>query len=450
MLLAAAVLVALCLYAWFMWKRLAQPYEGPPTALLGDARIMREGFRERCGRPTNGDEALVVEVLHSRDTAAWVGDAAERFMRDCPNTQLRLRSIGDMDAVRSIVDGEVEPALWLPSSSLASTYLRERWEAAGREVPLAIDEGVSLLRSPTVLFVWEDRYRVLAPLIGRWDASGAPWARSLCASIPLDAPIDLTTIRREAMVPGTWLAWKRERFGGSPSERFPDGLLAGWGRVRIEHSSPTRTAVGLAAIYLMAYDFANVRHGLTLDSPEAFERALYTEQGAFTRWIRRCEAGLEYQLESTQELTERMFHVSGAFDGVVTSEQLAFTILRSINAHGPSMRRARIVYPDVTIVSDHPAVLFWPGPGEEEESAAAERFVEFLRSAPRQRAAVEHGFRPTNPGVVIRDYDVERNPFLRLRAFGVDLNPPMREPPRVHASTLRELVERWEDATERN
>jgi len=448
--IAVCVAVAIAVYSWFMWKRLAEPHEGPPSALFGDARIMQEGFRDRCGRPTQGDEAIVVNVLHAEGLSPWISDAAERFMSRCPNTQLNLSSLEDMEAVREVLSGSADPVLWVPSNSIAVDYLQERWDAAGRGIPLLLEEGAPLLRSPMVLFIWEERYRVLTALLEPLGVGATPWARSLCAALPPDAPVELTGVRREAMVPGTWLEWKRARFGEAASPHYPDDLLRQWGQVQIEHSSPTRTVTGLAALYLMAADFARSR-GEELGAADATARGLEAEQAAFGRWIRRCEAGLDYPLASAQLLIDRMFHVGSKYDGVVVPERLVFELLDRINEHGPRMQRAHVAYPEVTVIDDHPAVLMWPGdPEMDDERASARRFVTYLRSEDQQRRAVERGFRPTHPQVLIREHDAAENPFLRLRSFGVEVEPSLRPLPRIGGAALRRLVETWEDATGRN
>lgn len=475
---------ALAVYIHFMWMRLMTPHEGPPSPLLGDTRIMQADFRERCGRPTNGDEAIVVEILHSEDIKAWIEGAADVYMARCPNTQLRLRAMDDMSAVEALVSGTEAPTLWVPASVVALRYLEDRWEDRWEhgddKTPLLVEEGDALVRSPTVLFVWEDRYQALDPLVGGWGAKFAPWARSICAAVPTAISEEkLEATPREEMVPGSWIEWKRARLGettpgetppgetpadatsadatppvAAPLSEMPpeasDETLARWGTVAIDHTSPPRSGLGLLALYLMAHDFAalNSPDGLTA---EEFRQALVEGRAELVRWLRRCEAGLDKPLLSSLLLTETMFHVSGRYDGVVTSERHVFEVLDRINEHGPMMRRARVVYPEPTLWSEHPEITFRPGdPASEEPRAAAHRFIDLLRSREQQVRAVEVGLRPTHPEVVIREHDVRRNPFLRLRAYGIVLDAPTVEPPSLDGAAIRGLIEVWEDATLRN
>ena len=468
--LLVVCIAAFAVYVHFMWTRLTNPHEGPPSPLLGDSRIMQADFRERCGRPTNGDEAIVVEILHSEDIKAWIEGAADIYMARCPNTQLRLRAMDDMAAVDALVAGTVEPTLWVPASVVALRYLEDRWEQSLRETPLRVEEGAELVRSPTVLLVWEDRFRVLDPLYGGWQAESAPWARSICAAVPTAISAEeLAATPREEMVPGSWIEWKRARLAGAPSETpssvtppsetppsetplgVSDDTVTSWGRVAIDHTSPPRSGLGLLALYLMAHDFAVLRSPKAELTAEEFPETLAEIRADLVRWLRRCEAGLDKPLESALLLTESMFHVSSRHDGVVTSERHVFEVLDRIDDHGAMMRRAWVVYPEPTLWSDHPEIIFTSGDAAGEESReAGRRFVDLLRSREQQVRAIEEGLRPTHPEVVIRDHDVPRNPFLRLRAYGIVLEAPTGEPPSLDGAALRGLIEAWEDATLRN
>jgi hypothetical protein len=55
-----------------------------------------------------------------------------------------------------------------------------------------------------------------------------------------------------------------------------------------------------------------------------------------------------------------------------------------------------------------------------------------------------------NPSVTIRGYNVDSNLFLRLRRYGVYLQPQLTEAPRPAANQLRELINLWGESTGRN
>ncbi len=446
------VITALVLSFWLMLARILFPHEGPPNTLLGDARVMQEGFRARCGRPTQGDEAIVVKLIHSDDKAAWMQRAAAEYMTRCPNTQLTLVSMSDLEAIDAIARADELPTAWAPSNRLAVRYFADRWHESAQSLPLLLERGDSLLRSPTVLLVWEDRKRALESLLPPLGARGATWARSVCATLPFDPT--LSGLRREQLVPGTWLEWSRQRAAEvMMSPPLPDeAILQSWGRVSIAYASPSRSSLGMAALSLMAHDFLLDQSAAVALTGEAFNAGVVARQDALQRWLRRCQAGLEPPIESARLLTDTMFHVGDeSYDGVITSESLVFSILERINEHGDAMRRPRVIYPELTIVNDHPIVYLFPDePAAKESLDAAKRFTAFLQSKEMQLDAIARGFRPSSERVQIRSFAVGDNPFMRARHFGVQLDPTQREPAELTGAALRRLVETWEDATRRD
>jgi hypothetical protein len=301
--------------------------------------------------------------------------------------------------------------------------------------------------------MWEDRFRVLESMLERGEDHEAPWARSICATLPFEA--SLLGVKREQMVPGTWLSWSRQSPSGAATAELAlpgDFVLQSWGHVAIGYTSPTRSTLGMNALQLMARDFLSHRRTTAPRSTEALTRALLDEGDALRRWLRRCQAGVNAPPHTGSALIEALFRESDAsYDGVVVSENLVFELLDRINDHGRAMRRARVVYLDPTIVNDHPLAYFSPNdPASGEATAAARRFAAFLRTAELQTKAVELGFRPTNPRVTIRSFAIRNNPFLRSRNFGVQLEMTQRETPALTGAALADLVDLWEDATGRH
>ena len=77
------------------------------------------------------------------------------------------------------------------------------------------------------------------------------------------------------------------------------------------------------------------------------------------------------------------------------------------------------------------------------------RFGDYLRTHEVQVRALQLGFRPTDPTLGLRDYDLGPNPFTSLRRYGVELDPDLREPPRLDGASVATLIELWGDATGR-
>jgi ABC-type Fe3+ transport system substrate-binding protein len=132
---------------------------------------------------------------------------------------------------------------------------------------------------------------------------------------------------------------------------------------------------------------------------------------------------------------------------VVTYEHLALPLLARVDAHPDALHKLVIHYPEPTLVAHHPMIFFH---ASTEQTDAAQRWLKFLLSEPMQQKAIEAGFRPVSPGVTIRGYNVESNLFLRLRRYGVFVQPRLTEAPRPEANEIRELINLWGEATGRN
>lgn len=433
--LAVATLVALF---YSGWKLIFSPNQYPLAHPMGETDMVEASFPERCGeaRP----RPFVIRVVYGPDLAEWIEPAATRYMHDCPNSQIKLQAMKDIDAVRAIAAGEIEPTLWIPRDRSMLTLLEARWT---RDAALAVDDGPALVRTPMVMLMWKDRLDALDAALPAGLRGKGGWSGSVCAGIPTE-PRGLHPdpgegkLERDAMVPISWAELRHEP------------RLAGWGRVRVDHASPSDSSVGLLGLTLVARDYAQSR-GHSLEDLEDFDRL-----GAdFQRWLERCEAGLPQPKATGRLLTETMFNLgdpgqsSNGSDGVISTEQLAFSVLTRIDAHEAGVEAVRIVYPDDTAQLDHPALFL--ALGEHDEGAVAQRFVDVLLGEEQQARALELGFRPANPEVSLRSYDAGPNPFLRLRRHGVELELDIAE-------TLGEVIEdevlavvmaRWQDATGR-
>ncbi|XYH99318.1 substrate-binding domain-containing protein [Sorangium sp. So ce1128] len=457
-----------------------------------------EAFSADCGpRDVNG-RPLIVNMVYSEDKRSWLEYAAERFARRCPNIQVKLTAMGDIESADAIIDAYLEPkskqqkdelpTLWAPADDIVVQYLAARWKQRSSEVPDAGElldgsEARSLARSPLVVLVWHDRYQVLEAILRSGRSEEGPWWQIPCALIPRDA--DLSKIALEDRVPGRWIDWygpltpspakkpaaapkKRAQIKPAYEAPFPTlQEIERWGRVKFGHTSPTRAASGLETLYLMAYAYVlppKERAALEgSDAPAqgsagggvtgsehlrgAFARAFAERKDSLRQALGRCEGGLDEAPESARLLTESMINVGpGRYDGVMTYEHLALPALKRLGAHESSLRDARIIYPQPTIVNEHPALFIRPDPAQKQ---AASRWLDFLLGKEMQEKAIQYGFRPANPNVSIRASDVDENPFLDLRRYGVELDPDLREPPHLDGDAIHELIGIWQDATGR-
>lgn len=388
--------------------------------------------RALCGPPTVNGEVVTVDVQYTAELRPWLERAAEGYMARCPGVQLRLAAGDELAGGDALVRGQARPTLWIAAHDLALAHLDARWRRRhGTPLP-GLDGATSLARSPLVLLGRDDR---LSALGSPGADSPGLWTRAVCAGVPRDP--SLAGRELASMVPGTW----SEVQGGA-------GPLAGapaWpGSVRLTHASPTRSAAGLSALYLMARDHALPRdQGAVAD---AFELAFERDRSAFARWLRRCEAGLPPAIASAARLTSRLFEFGGArLDGVFTPEHLAVAVLDELDAH--ELPPLRVIYPEPTFVSRYPAAVLWPDdPTRSDQVAAGRRWLAYLRGDEMQRAAVELGLRPADPARARGDLDPTSDPFIRLRRRGLDARELLDAPP-IAGELVDELLAVWQAAT---
>ena len=437
----SAALVFMGGVALVLGERMLDPNVEPGHTRIGDVTMALPTFDERCGEA----EHALVDVIHSEDKAGWLIDGTALFMQECPNVQVRLHAMSDHEAMRTIESSELVPALWAPSDSIFVDHLEERRPSLAP----ALTRGPSLLRSPLVVLLWEDRLAALDVLLPDLAGRASAWAELACAGVSHVAESPVNELETERPIP--WAEWWNDRF--PVPERLPAQpsieTLERWGRVDVLHATPSRSSDGALALMLLAHAHAAAETGAEAVASQAgLDDALELRQEAFASWLRRCEAHHDALLDTAEILTERMFQLdSQGLDGAITPEYLALGMLARAGTH-EELNRARVLYPRSTLVVDHPVAYF--AVRDEQAQDGARRLVEFLRGTRTQRAAIRLGFRPGNPEVTILDGDLRPNPFLELRRFGTMPDLDVVEVPRVSRDRLRTLVETWEDVTGRH
>lgn len=461
----------------------------PPAATLADTHLGGNQGAALCGTVSLGARPLPIEMVYSEDLRRWIEPAADRFARLCPNIQVRLTALPDIEAADAILAGKVQPTIWAATDDLSLRYLEDRWSQRGDALPFVRAEQQELVHSPLVLLMWQDRLRLLSAVLRNQSSAEGRWTRSLCAGIPREA--ELAGLPQESLLPGRWADFSesllsvpkpprgkagRQARATAPIRPVGDEPLPSlseveqWGRVKIGHTSPTRDSAGLAALYLLAYDYLQPPQALAAASPPAspppdggasavvpagpaggaaeFESAFDAQRIALRRWLRRCEGGLDLPPRSARQLTASLFNVGPSlYDGVITYEHLALPYLDRVDAHAAALGRLVLLYPEPTLVARHPAVVFR---GSADLRSAAERWLRFLLSKPMQEAAIDAGFRPVGTEVSLRSYESESNRFLSLRRYGVIVQPVLREAPRSRGRTAQALIELWGEVTGRN
>jgi len=446
------------------------------TPLIIDVKTTTTTQTDLCGPVNRDGRPEVISMIYSTDKEEWIEDSANRFAKLCPNVQVKLKGMGEIESANAILSGEEAPTLWAPADELILRYLDTRWrneKGAGKPI-FQMEEQISLVVSPLVGLIWDDRLQVFDAIANArdWRKTG-PWVEGMCPLVPTKP--SLTGMPIEEMLPGKWIDWynptfpssdeppvpvprRRKAEPGEPKYRAPfpsvDQMRA-WGRVKFGHTSPTRSASGLEALYLMAYDYVlppASRTGKPEEDLELFSRTFTEKKDDLFAWLRRCEAGLEPAPESAPLITEAIFNMGPSkYDAVVTYEHLTLAIFDRFDRYASAVSDLRIFYPRPTIINHHPVVFLDLDKNQTDaQRSAAHKWIEYLLRPEVQKRAIEFGFRPANETVSIRDYDSPKNAFLKFRRYGVQFAEPLKEPTRASGELVYELVRIWQDATGRN
>jgi hypothetical protein len=202
-----------------------------------------------------------------------------------------------------------------------------------------------------------------------------------------------------------------------------------WGLFKFAHTDPTKSDSGLQALVLIAYEITGKQRGLTVSdiSDEGFQAWLRS----FEREITRHGDSLS---PSTGTLMEEMvLRGPSRYDCLLVSENLALDSIAAAIQRWGTEGELYVAYPDPNVWNDHPYyILDVPWSDDRQRETAAD-FLKFLMSEPVQRRALEHGFRPSNPAVLVNSPE---SLLVRHQKYGVKINLPVTsEPPSADVTT---------------
>jgi ABC-type Fe3+ transport system substrate-binding protein len=354
-------------------------------------------------RPSNGP-ATEVSLLYSTEKKEWLDAAVAEFQTANPGIKVALRGMGSIDAVTAILDGKEKPVLWSPADSMVLAMLRDEWQTKNG-TSLFGDEGgddepQSLVLTPLVFVVWQDRAEALR------QASGGQ--------------ITWSAIHKAVTSNQGWPA-----IGGKPA----------WGFVKLGHTDPTRSNSGLQTLLLMTYEYYKKSRGLTVSD--------LLDPG-YQKWIKEIESGVSrFEMSTGTFMTDMIRFGPSKYDISMVYENLAISQLA--NAQG-RWGNLLVFYPPVTLWSDHPVAMLRGDWVSAEQKEAGRKLIAFLRSRPVQERALQQGFRPADTSVPIRTSD-GANPWTRLAQFGIAVEvPPAADLP--DGAVVRNLMTMWRRVVE--
>jgi hypothetical protein len=341
-------------------------------------------------------EPIVVSLLYSTEKAEWLATAVERFLDTNPRLEghpieLELKKMGSREMYLAVLDGDEQPDLISPASSLQISLLEDLSASKfGRPVvdPRDTETCRPVLETPLVLVAWKERADVL------WgdDPNNHLWLRL-----------------HEAVTAETWDSYGRPE----------------WGYIKFGQTDPLRSNSGFQTLLLMTYNYFDKTSGLA--AKDVLDPAYQDWYTVFGRNVAKFG-------DSTGTfMQEIVAYGPSLYDLVAVYEATA--IEQAENAVG-RYGELQVYYPPATHMSDHPFCVLqaeWVTP---QEARAAQRFVDFLTGPEMQELALlEHGFRPVDSSIALDQAD---SPFQRYAANGlrVDLAPEVETPPGNVLDTL--------------
>ena len=339
-----------------------------------------------------------ITVVYGTEKEDWMNAVVAGFRSANPEIDLELLGKGSLESAQAILDGKLQPTVWIPADSLALKLLDDDWRTKTGAAMFASEGELApqpLLLTPLVFVAWEDRASVLLKA-----GNGS-------------------------------LGWKTLRAAVVSNRGWPAiGGKADWGFVKLGHTDPTRSNSGLQALWSMTLEFFG--HG----KPVGVEQLLRPDYQGFVGGI---EKGVTRFEPSTGTFMIDMVRFGPSkYDIAVVYESLA--ISQIANAQG-RWGDLRVYYPQLTIWSDHPAALVRAPWVTDAQRAAGTAFVAYLRSRPVQERALAFGFRPADPAVPIKTKAAD-NPFTSLARYGLraDLPPAAPTP---DGAVVRNLMMLW-------
>lgn len=337
----------------------------------------------RAGSPAGASIPLTFAC--STEKAPWLQAAARDFNTRQQTVRgqnsvihIQITDLGSVDGQAQILSGQLKPIAWSPASSLEINRLNYSWQQTHQGASIITYneqfQPRSLVKSPLVLAVWQERARAL---LNHYHTSTLDWDNL-----------------HSALGAQDWT-----EVGGK----------ANWGPVKFGQTLPIQSNSGLLTITLLAYHYFRQARGLTV--------ARVNDPG-YGQYLHDFEVAVSAFGHSSGTYLEQDI-IDGAgpaqADVIATYENLVLTLQEQAQSrqHQPLL----IFYPTVNIVSDHPFVVLQGDWVNETQQQAALQFRDFLLDIPQQRQALTYGFRPVHPAVALDDSGILSNPFARLAAI---------------------------------
>jgi Ca-activated chloride channel family protein len=318
-------------------------------------------FLTSCGLSGAPKQTVEVSIVYGSEKQEWLEQLVQEYnllQRETDGGSLitvTSTPMGSIESARAIVEGQLQPTLWSPASSVYIPVANAEWRAREHPDDLIVGDPPDLVLSPVVVALW----RPMAEALG-WPERKLGWAEVAALSTSEEG-------------------W--EAFG------YPE-----WGSFKFGHTHPDFSNSGLVSVIAEAYAGAAKQRGLTLDD---------LKDPDLRAFMAEVESSVIHYGSSTGFFAERMFDRGPSYlSAAVMYENLVVAQETKRRAGQSAQIPVVAIYPiEGTFWSNHPCAILnasWVTP---EQRTAAEDFRAFLLERPQQQSAIELGFRPADQSI---------------------------------------------------
>jgi len=340
---------------------------------------------------------VIVSIIYGSEKKAWLEPLVEAYNAEKHETAegnvivIEATPMGSIESARAIVEGEIQPTVWSPASSIYIPVANSEWRSREHAEDLVTGTPDDLVLSPVVIAMW----RPMAEALG-WPDKALGWA----------------DIAEMAMSEEGWAAYG-----------YPE-----WGNFKFGHTHPNYSNSGIVSVIAEAYAGADKQRGLTLDD---------LKETGLKEFMAEVESSIIHYGTSTGFFATRMFERGPSYLSAAVMYENLVAEQESKRITGESTQLPVVaIYPkEGTFWSNHPYATLNAPWVTEEQKTAADDFLAYLLDKPQQLKAIEYGFRPADPSIALSSpLDTQH---------GVDPNQPQTVLEIPTAEVISEIQSLW-------
>jgi serine/threonine protein kinase len=340
---------------------------------------------------------IEIGIAYGTEKQGWFKEAVTDFAATPEGKDIKINLIpmGSVEGGQAVAKNEDQRIhVWSPASAMYKAAFVNDWHSKHPgQNPVIREEPLCM--TPMVFVFWKDRYDVF---------------------IKKYKTVTFATLAEAMHAKEGW-----GDIAGKPE----------WGKFRFGQTNPDQSNSGLMALLMMACELNHDRPVTPADLANKDFQARITS----------IKQGLAGTSNSTGNLMKDMVTKGpSAFDAVIIYENLAIDYLKAAQGRWGDLH---VAYPPRNIWNENPYYILDVPWSSKDQRRAAEAFLTFLLNEAEQRKAFNHGFRPVNINIPIRDNP--ESPFVKHKERGLNVDILGTCDP-GGPETISELLKVWDRA----